>query len=114
MIPNTFSFCLRALATVARENLAVLVIFSLALFAVLMPSQAGCTKQQGQIVGQTAKDVGVKVAQDVCAEVASDAGVDPALITLICKDGINEVKVLLPRKAWLAMKASSLDAGGGI
>jgi hypothetical protein len=58
------------------------------------------------------RDVAIKVAADVCQEVATVEGLDPNLTELLCDDGSQIVKVLLPKKQWQAMKAAQGDDGG--
>jgi len=61
------------------------------------------------------RDVAIKVAADACQEVATAEGLDPDMVELLCDDGSQIVKVLLPRQQWKSIKARGLiDGGPGI
>jgi len=83
---------------------------SLTLF-VFVVTCLSCSKEQGK----TAEKLTVKVAEDVCKEVAQEAGISQEeLVSLLCKVGADEIGVLLPKAQWRAMQTKKLDAGPGI
>lgn len=65
-------------------------------------------------VPKPVKDAVLTIADDTCKEVAGDAGLDPSLVTLLCDDGTQLVKVIMPRAAFYAAKRANIDAGPGI
>lgn len=98
-----------------KSLLTLAVCFALFFGSIIL---LACTKQQGDV----AKDVTVRVADDVCKEVlasGADGGaqmvLDPGTATLLCDTGAGIVKVLLPRTEWRAIVArrSAVDAGPG-
>jgi len=80
-----------------------------------------CGGTTGQALKDAGKDLAIKVADDVCQELAAlDGGtLDPQWVTLACQSAAHGVvRVLLPRTEWQTIKARkagslSVDAGPG-
>jgi len=94
---------LRSLATHLTNT--IVALWAISIFTIV-----ACTKEQGI----AAKDVTVKVAEEVCKELATDAGTESAWALIACSAGTGIVKVLLPRDQWRAMRGQpplGADAG---
>ena len=81
---------------------STVVMFSL----LISPTAGGCSPAQQQ----TAKTVAVKIAEDACKEIASEAG-SPDWVTLACTAGTDIVNVVMPKTEWASIKARKASVG---